>query len=215
MKDGTSKEIEEIEIGSIIVVCPGDEIPLDGIIVIGKGLVDESSVTGEPIPIEKKVGSKVTSGTLVQNGFLEIKTTSKGSESTKAKINTMIEEAQSSSSPMEALVTTFAKIYTPIVILVAILVIIIPIIMGEDKHKWIYNGLIVIVVACPCALVIATPIVVVSGIGVAALRGTIIKSGKALETMSHINTIAMDKTGTLTQGRCRVVDHEYFNGGNF
>ena len=99
---------------------------------------------------------------------------------------------------MEAMVTTFAKYYTPIVIITALLVMFIPMAMGKDKKEWFYNGLIVIIVACPCALVIATPIVVVSGIGVAALRGVIIKSGKILEGLAHINTIALDKTGTLT-----------------
>lgn len=201
-------------IGSIIAVRQGELIPLDGIVVKGVASVDESSISGEATPVEKILESPAYSGTVIQNGYLEIETTSSSTSSTISKISAMVEDAQMNVSPTEMLVNKFAKFYTPLVIVVAALVFLIPLFLGlagveayDGREKtWGERALIVLVTACPCALLMATPTVVICGINGAARLGALIKGGTHLEALGQLNLLAFDKTGTLTEGKFQVVD---------
>lgn len=200
--------------GSIIAVRQGELIPLDGVVVKGEAYVDESSISGEATPVEKSLASSAYSGTVIQHGYLEIETTSNFSCSTMSKISAMVEDAQLNVSPTEITVNKFAKIYTPLVIVVAILVFLIPFFLGlagvgdfvGKERVWGIRALIVLVTACPCALLLATPTVVICGITGAAHLGALVKGGTYLEALGHLNVLAFDKTGTLTEGKFQVVD---------
>ena len=206
--------VEDVPIGSIIAVRQGELIPLDGIVVKGVASVDESSISGEATPVEKILDSSAYSGTVIQNGYLEIETTSSSTSSTISKIAAMVEDAQINVSPTEIMVNKFAKFYTPLVICVAVLVFIIPLCLGlggvqaYDGHAktWGKRALIILVTACPCALLMATPTVVICGINGAARLGALIKGGTFLEALGQLNVLALDKTGTLTEGKFQVVD---------
>ncbi|XP_028407809.1 cadmium/zinc-transporting ATPase HMA3-like isoform X2 [Dendronephthya gigantea] len=206
--------IENVPIGSIIAVRQGELIPLDGIVVKGVASVDESSISGEATPVEKVFESPAYSGTVIQNGYLEIETTSSSTSSTISKISAMVEDAQMNVSLTEIMVNKFAKFYTPLVIVVAGLVFLIPLFLGlagveayDGRAKtWGERALIVLVTACPCALLMATPTVVICGINGAARLGALIKGGTYLEALGQINLLAFDKTGTLTEGKFQVVD---------
>ena len=192
----------------------GELIPLDGIVVKGVASVDESSISGEATPVEKILESPAYSGTVIQNGYLEIETTSSSTSSTISKISAMVEDAQMNVSPTEIMVNKFAKFYTPLVIVGAALVFLIPLFLGlggveayEGGAKtWGERALIVLVTACPCALLMATPTVVICGINGAARLGALIKGGTYLEALGQLNLLAFDKTGTLTEGKFQVVD---------
>nr|WP_256942556.1 heavy metal translocating P-type ATPase [Bacillus sp. OV166] len=196
------KPVEEISIGQIIIVKPGDKIPLDGEIVQGVSSVNQAPITGESIPVDKAIGDTVYAGTINESGSLEIKVTKLVEDTTISKIIHLVEEAQEQKAPTQAFVDKFASIYTPIVFVLAIAIMVIPPLLGLGTWgELFYKALELLVIACPCALVISTPVTIVSAIGNAAKNGVLIKGGSFLEIAGSINAIAFDKTGTLTKGK--------------
>lgn len=195
------KAAEDISIGSTIVVKPGDRIPLDGEIINGESSINQAPITGESIPVDKVMGDAVYAGTINESGSLEIKVTKLVEDTTIAKIIHLVEEAEEKKAPTQAFVDKFATIYTPIVFILALFIMVIPPLFDGAWSEWFYKGLELLVVACPCALVISTPVAIVSAIGNAAKNGVLIKGGTFLEKAGAINAIAFDKTGTLTEGK--------------
>jgi len=191
-----------VAVGNTVSVRPGDKIPCDGIVVEGKSAIDESSLTGESRPVGKSTGDAVSGGTInVGDCRIVIKTTASSNDSAVARLIRLIEEAQVNRSETEKLVDSFAKIYTPIVIMLALCMCTIPWAFGNEIGAyWAKNGLITIVIACPCALIISTPITYVAGLAASSQRGVIVKGGQHLESLGRVKSIAFDKTGTLTQG---------------
>ncbi|WP_238360878.1 heavy metal translocating P-type ATPase [Iningainema tapete] len=193
--------VESIQIGEILTIRPGQRVALDGIVLTGNSTIDQSPITGESIPEDKAPGDTVFAGTLNQIGFLEVKVTHIKSDTTVAKIVHLVEQAQESRAPSQQWVDRFAEVYTPIVILIAILIALIPpLAFAQPFNVWFYRSLVMLVIACPCALVISTPVAIVSAIGAATRQGVLFKGGNALETSGRISTLAFDKTGTITQG---------------
>ncbi|WP_404452059.1 cadmium-translocating P-type ATPase [Virgibacillus necropolis] len=203
------KPVEEVSVGQIVVIKPGDRIPLDGEIIQGETSVNQAPITGESIPVDKLIGDTVYAGTINESGSIEIKVTKLVEDTTISKIIHLVEEAQEQKAPTQAFIDKFASIYTPIVFVLAIVVIVLPPLLGLGTWgEWVYKGLALLVVACPCALVISTPVAIVSAIGNAAKNGVLIKGGTFLEKAGAINAIAFDKTGTLTEGKPTVSDVE-------
>lgn len=199
--------VEELAIGDIVVIKPGERIPIDGIVAKGYSSVNQAPITGESIPVEKIQGNEVFAGTINQQGLLEIKVTKLVEDTTLSKIMNMVEEAQAQKAPSQQFVDRFAKYYTPIVVLLAVFIALVPpIFLGLEFAPWIKKALILLVISCPCALVISTPVSIVSAIGNASKEGILIKGGIHLEEAGKIKAIAFDKTGTLTVGRPSVVD---------
>lgn len=196
-----------VAVGSIVRVRPAERIPLDGVVTAGSTAVDQASITGESVPVDKAVGDPLFAGTVNQNGEIECRTTSTVGDSTLAHIVRTVQQAQASRAPMQNVVDKFSAYYTPAVVAIAVAVALIPpLFMGADWLTWVYRALVMLVVACPCALVISTPVTVVSGLTAAARRGILIKGGKYLEAGSGLKVLAFDKTGTLTRGRPQVTD---------
>lgn len=207
--DGSTREIpaEEVTVGATLLVKPGERIPLDGRVKQGESDVNQSPITGESQPIDKQPGDEVFAGTINGDGALQIESSKSAGDTTLAKIIRLVGEAQSRRGPSEQWVEKFARIYTPTVMLLALLVFLVPtFIFGATASDWFYRALVLLVIACPCALVISTPVSVVAGLTAAARHGILIKGGTYLEAPAHLQAIAIDKTGTLTSGRLQVVE---------
>lgn len=199
--------IEQLEVGQLVLVRPGDRIPVDGEIVEGTSAIDEAAVTGESMPVSKGERAPVFAGSVSTSGVLKIRVTRRTQDNTINRIIHLVEEAQATKAPTARFIDRFSRIYTPLAVLAAGLVMIgPPLLAGAEWSTWIYRGLAVLLVACPCALVLSTPAAIASALAAGTRRGLLIKGGAALETMGRVRTVAFDKTGTLTAGRPVVTD---------
>ncbi|NDC87168.1 MAG: heavy metal translocating P-type ATPase, partial [Betaproteobacteria bacterium] len=209
--DGTwiRMNVKLVTLDSVVRIAPGERVPLDGTITVGQSAVDQSPLTGESLPVDKTPGDEVYAGTINQAAALEIRVTSLASDSTLSRIIKAVEEAQATRAPTQRFVDQFAAIYTPAVFALALLVaLLLPWVAGVTWLQAIYKGLVLLVIACPCALVISTPVSVVSGLAAGARRGILIKGGVYLEEARKIKAVALDKTGTITEGKPKLVAFE-------
>ncbi len=199
--------VSEVKLGDIIIIKPSEKIPLDGVIVEGYSTVNQAPITGESTPVEKYAGCEVFAGTINREGVLEVRVNHLAKDTTLSRIIHLVEECQAQKAPYQSFVDRFARTYTPIVIGIAFLVATVPwAFLGADFIPWLYRGLVFLVISCPCALVIATPVSLLSGITCAAQHGVLIKGGVHLEEAGRLKAIAFDKTGTLTKGIPEVID---------
>jgi Cd2+/Zn2+-exporting ATPase len=208
-RNGTQSRIpvDDVLIGDIVLVRPGEKIPLDGRVSAGTSHVNQAPVTGESLPVEKAVGGEVFAGTINGRGALDVEVTRLRRDSTLARIIHLVERAQAQRAPTQTFVDRFARIYTPAILSVAIAIALVPpLLFGGAWSDWIYRALVLLVISCPCALVISTPVSIVSALAAAARKGVLIKGGARLERLAAVRCIAFDKTGTLTRGRLRVED---------
>ena len=206
-RDGQLEEVdpEEVELDSIIVIKPGEKIPLDGVIIEGSSSVDTAALTGESLPRSVKAGDEVISGCINQNGLLKVKVTKEYEDSTVTKILELVENSATKKAKSENFITRFARYYTPsVVIAAAVLAVLPPLILGGGWADWIHRALIFLVISCPCALVISVPLSFFGGIGGASKRGILVKGGNYLEALANAETVVFDKTGTLTKGSFEV-----------
>ncbi len=209
LPNGEKKKVpaSELQPGDVIEVVPGERLPADGQVLDVVASFDESALTGESVPVERTPGQKVMAGSMASDKVVRLTIISAQGENAIDRILHMIEEAESRKAPLERFIDKFSRWYTPAMILLAALVIIIPpLVFGQSWDEWIYKGLALLLIACPCALVISTPAAITSGLAAAARRGALIKGGAALEQLGHIETVAFDKTGTLTEGKPVVTD---------
>jgi Cd2+/Zn2+-exporting ATPase len=224
IRDGkeSTVPVEEVEVGEVVVVRPGEKIPVDGVVHGGNSAVDQSPITGESVPVDKTDGDEVYAGTLNEAGYLEIEATSTKSETTLSQIIELVRDAQTKKTEREQFVDRFASYYTPSVVVLAILTVVLPSLLIDgsvsvgiagyshtfagDFRTWFVRGLTLLVIACPCAFVISTPVSVASAVTAAARNGVLIKGGNYLEAMGDVDVIAFDKTGTLTKGELTVTD---------
>ncbi|MBS4178391.1 heavy metal translocating P-type ATPase [Lederbergia citrea] len=197
-------QITDLQVGDIVLVKAGAKIPSDGMVVDGKSSVNEAAITGESMPVDKSIGEEVFGGSINNEGVLRVKISKAYEDSSLAKILHLVEEAQETKTPTEQFINRFAKYYTPLIIVVAAVVMLIPPLFNGDWGAWFYQGLAVLIVGCPCALIISSPIAIISGIARNARNGILIKGGVFLEQLGRIETIAFDKTGTLTKGEPHV-----------
>ena len=205
-ENGELKQVDpdDVEIGSIIVIKPGEKVPLDGVIIEGNSMLDTAALTGESVPRSAKAGDQIVSGCVNGSGTLKVKTTKAFEDSTVAKILELVENASSKKARVENFITRFAKYYTPVVTIAAVIIAIIPSIITGNWGDWITRACIFLVISCPCALVISVPLGFFSGIGSASRIGVLVKGSNFLEAVAEVTTIVMDKTGTLTKGEFKV-----------
>ena len=207
--------VEQVAVGAVIVVRPGEKIPLDGNVVKGQSAVNQAPITGESLPVEKAPGAGVFAGTINGRGALEVRVTRLGRDTTLGRIIHLVERAQAQRAPAQTLVERFARVYTPAVIgLAAAVAVVPPLAVHASWEAWLYRALVLLVVSCPCALVISTPVSIVAALAAAARKGVLIKGGVHLETTNRIACVAFDKTGTLTRGRPEVVEIVAFEGAS-
>ena len=214
-EDGKLVQVDpdDVEIGTVIVVKPGERIPLDGIVVEGESMVDTAALTGESVPRSAKAGDEIISGCVNGSGTLKVKTTKEFDDSTVAKILELVENASSKKAKVENFITRFAKYYTPVVTIGAVILAILPpLILGGGWAEWIQRACIFLVISCPCALVISVPLGFFGGIGAASKIGVLVKGSNYLEAVAEMTTIVFDKTGTLTKGEFKVTDVITENG---
>ncbi len=207
IENGIEKTVpaENVKLGSIIAVKPYERIPLDGIVASGKSSIDTSALTGESMPVDISEGSEVLSGSINSSGYITIKTTKEFGDSTAARILKLVEDAAAQKGQSEKLISRFASIYTPIVLVLSIIIAILPPLLGLGEFsEWLYRALVCLVASCPCAVVISVPLAYFSGIGAASETGVLIKGGKYIEALAKADTFVFDKTGTLTSGKLSV-----------
>jgi len=208
-KDGVTTEVPaaQLAVGTIILVRPGDRIAADGVIIDGSSAINEAPVTGESVPRSKGPGDEVFAGTINTDAVLRLRVTAAAADNTIARVVRLVEEAQDSKAPTERFIDRFSKYYTPGVLVVGALVAILPpLLAGQPWDEWIYKGLAIMLIGCPCALVISTPAAIAAGLSAGARRGLLLKGGAVLEQLQKIDTVALDKTGTLTEGKPQVTD---------
>src|SRR3954468_14818224 len=199
--------VDDIHVGDLVVVRPGEKIPLDGRVASGESHVNQAPVTGESLPVDKREGDDVFAGTINGRGSLDVEVTRLRGDSTLAHIIDLVERAQAQRAPSQTFVERFARIYTPLVLVIAAVIAIVPpAVFGASWTVWVYRSLVLLVISCPCALVISTPVSVVSALAAAARKGVLIKGGARRERLAAVRCIAFDKTGTLTKGVLRVVE---------
>ena len=209
LRDGEERTVPvtEVEVGETVAVRPGEKVPVDGVVLDGESAVDQSPITGESVPVGKAPGDEVYAGTINEEGYLEVEATSAAGEDTLSRIVDLVEDAQSNRTEREQFVERFAGYYTPFMVGVAVLVAVVPpLALGAPWVEWFVAGITMLVLACPCAFVISTPVSVVSGITSAARNGVLVKGGNHLEAMGSVEAVAIDKTGTLTRGELTVTD---------
>jgi Cd2+/Zn2+-exporting ATPase len=215
LEDGSERDVPaaEVRVGMHIIIRPGDKVPLDGRVAAGESEVNQAPITGESVPVFKAEGDDVFAGTINGEGALDVVTTKAANDTTLAQIIRMVGSAQSRRAPSEQWVEKFARVYTPVVMVLAIAIFLAPpLLLGGAWDVWFYRALVLLVIACPCALVISTPVTIVAALAGAAKQGVLVKGGTHLETPAHLKAIAMDKTGTLTEGRPQVVEIVPFGG---
>lgn len=215
LRDGKEEKVDpyEVEVGDTIVVKPGEKVPLDGVVIKGASELDTKALTGESMPAEVKEGNDIISGSINLNGVLEIQVTKLFDDSTVAKILELVENASSRKAKAETFITRFARVYTPAVVVLALLLAVIPpLLFGGNWSTWIYRALSFLVVSCPCALVISVPLSFFGGLGAASSHGILLKGSNYLESMASLGTVVFDKTGTLTTGKFKVTDIEAVTG---
>ena len=207
--NGETREVpaENLAVGATILVRPGDRIAADGTIVEGASAVDEAPVTGESVPKRKTIGDAVFAGTINTDGVLRVTVTAAAADNTIARVVRLVEEAQEAKAPTERFIDRFSRVYTPAVLVVGALVAIVPpLLFGGAWGEWVYKGLAILLIGCPCALVISTPAAIAAGLSTGARRGLLMKGGVVLEGLSRITAVALDKTGTITEGKPKVTD---------
>jgi Zn2+/Cd2+-exporting ATPase len=205
--DGRFEErpVGEVEPGAIVSVQSGQRVPLDGVVTRGNSSVNQAPITGESVPVEKAPGATVFAGTINGQGSLEIEVTKAAGDTTLAKIIRLVEQAQAQTAPTQRFVDTFAQYYTPLVTVAALFIFLLPpLFFGGDWNVWLYRACVLLIIACPCALVISTPVSIVVGLTALARRGVLVKGGAHLETLAKLRALAVDKTGTITEGKPRV-----------
>jgi Cd2+/Zn2+-exporting ATPase len=205
--------VDDVRVGDLLVVRPGEKVPLDGHVMAGTSDVNQAPITGESLPAGKSPGDEVFAGTINGHGALDVRVTRLRRDSTLARITDLVEHAQSERAPSQTLVERFARVYTPAVVALAAGVAIVPpLVFARPWMEWVYRALVLLVISCPCALVLSTPISIVAALAGAAKKGVLIKGGRHLETLGRVACIAFDKTGTLTRGTPAVVDVVGFEG---
>jgi Cd2+/Zn2+-exporting ATPase len=210
----TSVDVADIAVGDIVVVRPGERAAVDGVVVEGSAAADQSAVTGESMPVGKCLGDQVFAGSIIEGGSLRVRATATASDTTIAKIVHMVEEAQAQRAPAESIVDRFASRYTPVVVALAAAVAFVPPLFGASFDTWFYRGLALLIISCPCALVISTPVSILAALARATKNGVLVKGGAYLEQMAGLQAVAFDKTGTLTLGRPQVTDVVPLNGAS-
>jgi Cd2+/Zn2+-exporting ATPase len=208
-RDGVERllPVDALRIGDRLVVRPGDKVPLDGVVETGRSDVNQAPLTGESLPVDKSPGDEVFAGTINGRGALDVRVTRLVQDTRVARITHLVETAQASRAPVQSFVDRFARIYTPAVLAVAVVVgLVPPLVVGGDPATWFYRALVLLVISCPCALVISTPVSIVSALSAAARNGVLVKGGAHLERLAGVRVVALDKTGTLTKGELRVAE---------